>query len=95
MEPFKLHIDACRSGLRAVLYQTHGDGTDAVIAYASKSLTKAETHYSTHKLEFLTLKWAVVEKFHEYLYGLTFNVYTNINPVMYMLTMAKLDATNY
>ena len=43
------------------------DGTEAVIAYASRSLNKAESHYPAHKLEFLTLKWAVVKKFHEYL----------------------------
>ena len=45
-------------------------------------------------LEFLTLKWAVVEKFHEYLYGWTFDVYTN-NPLTYVLTTAKLDACSY
>ena len=53
-----------------------------VIAYASQSLRKAESYYPAHKLEFLTLKWVVVEKFHEYLYGLTYNVYTNNNPLM-------------
>ena len=88
---FKLHTNACRSGLGAVLYQIHDDGTDAVIAYASRSLTKAETHYTTHKLEFLALKWAMVEKFHEYFYGSTFNVYTNNKPLMCMLMEAKLD----
>ena len=39
----------------AVLYQIHDNGIDAIIAYASRSLTKAETHYPAHKLEFLTL----------------------------------------
>ena len=47
-KPFKLHTDACGSGLGAVLYQTHEDGTDAVIAYASQSFSKAESHYPTH-----------------------------------------------
>ena len=61
---------ACGTGLGAVLYQTWDDGTKAVIA--SRSLSKAESHYPAHKLEFLTLKWAVVKKFHEYLYGSTF-----------------------
>ena len=55
-KPFKLHTDACGSALRAVLYQTCEDGTDTVIAYVSRSLTKAESHYPTHKLEFLALK---------------------------------------
>ena len=94
-QPFKLHTDACGSGLGAVLYQTHGDGTDAVIAYANRSLTKAESHYPAHKLEFLTLKWVVVKKFHEYLYGLTFDVYTDNNQLTYVLTTAKLDATSH
>ena len=63
---FKLHTDACGSGLGAVLYQICKDGTDAVIAYARRSLSKAESHYPVHKLEFLTLKWMVVKWFYEY-----------------------------
>ena len=71
------------------------DGTEAVIAYASRSLNKAESHYPAHKLEFLALKWAVVEKFHEYLYGSTFNMYTDNNLLTYVLTTAKLDAASH
>ena len=41
-----------------------------MIAYASRSVSKSESHYPAHKLEFLALKWAVCEKFHEYLYVL-------------------------
>ena len=76
------------------LYQTHDDSTDAIIAFASRSVRKAKSHYPAHKLEFLTLKWAVVEKFHEYLYGLNFDIYTDNNPLTYVLTMAKLDAAS-
>ena len=94
-KPFKLHTDACGTGLGTVLYQTKEDGTEAVIAYASRSLNKAESHYPAHKLEFLTLKWAVVEKFHEYLYGLTFDVYTDNNQLTYVLTTANLDAASH
>ena len=39
-KPFKLHTNACGSGLGDVLYQTCDDGMDAIIAYASRSLTK-------------------------------------------------------
>ena len=60
-QPFKLHTNACGSDLGAVLYQTCKDGMDAVKAYISRSLTKHESHYPMHKLEFLALKWAVVE----------------------------------
>ena len=93
--PFKLHTDVCGSGLGAVLCQTCKDATDVVIAYASRRLNKAESHYPTHKLELLVLKWMVVEKFHEYLYGSTFDVYTYNNPLTYMLTTAKLDAASH
>ena len=42
--------------------------------YASRSLNKAERNYPAHKLEFLALKWAVTEKFHDFLYGNSFTV---------------------
>ena len=90
--PFVLHTDSSSEGLGAVLYQKQ-DGKLRVIAYASRSVSKSESHYPAHKLEFLALKWAVCEKFHEYLYGSnTFEVYTDNNPLNYVLTSAKLDA---
>jgi hypothetical protein len=91
-QPFILHTDACLSGLGAVLYQKV-DGREHVIAYASRSLNKAEKNYPAHKLEFLALKWAITKKFHDYLYGNEFTVYTDNNPLTYVLTTAKLDAT--
>ena len=94
-KPFKLHTAAWGTGLGAVLYQTQEDGTKAVIAYASRTLNKAESHYPAHKLEFLTLKWAVVKKFHGYLYGSTFDVYTDNNPFTYVPTTSKLDAASH
>ena len=44
-------------------------------------------------MEFLALKWSVTERFHEYLYGGHFEVYTDNNPLTYILTTAKLYAT--
>ena len=41
---------------------------------------------------FLALKWAITDRFHEYLYGGQFEVYTDNNPLTYILTTAKLDA---
>jgi len=43
----------------------------------------------------LALKWAVTEKFNDYLYGNTFSVMTDNNPLTYVLTTAKLDATGH
>ena len=90
--PFILHTDASSKGLGAVLYQRQ-DGHEKVIAYASRSLKPSEKHYPAHKLEFLALKWSMTEKFHDYLYGAEVEVITDNNPLTYVLTSAKLDAT--
>ena len=90
---FRLNTDASELGLGSVLYQRQEDGTFRIIAYASRSLSKMEKNYSTHKLEFLALKLAVTERFHEYLYGSEFEVYTDNNTLTYVLTTAKLDVT--
>ena len=92
--PFVLHTDASGDGLGAVLYQVR-DGQKRVIAYASRSLLKSERNYPVHKLEFLVLKWTITDKFHEYLYGSEFQVFTDNNPLTYVSTTAKLDATGH
>ena len=92
-KPFKVHTDASEDGLSAILYQTQDDGTDRVIAYTSHSLKKSERKYHSSKLEFLALKWAITDQFHEYLYGGTFEVHLDNNPFTYVSTTAKLDAT--
>ena len=92
-KPFKIHTDVSELGLGAVLYQEQGEGTDHPIAFASRSLSKSEKGYDVHKLEFLALKWAINDRFHEYVYGGQFWVYTGNNPLTYILCLAKLDAT--
>lgn len=92
--PFQLHTDACLQGLGAVLYQEQ-EGQSQVIGYASRSLKPSERHYPAHKLEFLALKWAVCDKFRDYLYGRKFDAYTDSNPMSYVLSSAKLDATGH
>lgn len=90
--PFELHTDASQTGIGAILYQKHPTG-NKVIAYASRSLTPSEKNYPTFKLEFLALKWAITEKFVDYLIGPKFTTYTDNNPLTHILTAAKLDAT--
>ena len=76
--PFKLHTDASSTGLGAILYQSQ-EGVDRVVAYASRSLKPAEKNYPVHKLDFLALKWAVTDKFHDYLCGSKFEAVTDNN----------------
>lgn len=93
-KPYLLHTNASSVGLGAVLYQEQ-EGLKRVIAYASRGLSRSESRYPAHKLEFLALKWAVTEKFNDYLYETDFTIMTDSNPLTYLLTSAKLDATSY
>ena len=68
-QKFKLYTDASESGLGAVLAQIKEDVLERPVVYASRTLSKSERNYDAHKLEFLALKWAITDHFHEYLYG--------------------------
>lgn len=92
--PYVLHTDASTTGLGAAFYQEQNSQT-RVIAYASRGLSKSESRYLAHKLEFLALKWAVTEKFADYLHGNQFAVMTDSNPLTYLLATAKMDAMSY
>ena len=63
--------------------------------YTRCSQHSAPLQYPVHKLEFLCLKWAITDQFREYLYGNMFHVYTDSNPLKYVLTTVKLDAMGH
>ena len=84
-----LETDASLRGLGAVLSQVDDTGKVHVIAYASQTLRpfkQSMYNYSSDKLELLALKWAVTEKFRDYLLGSKFMVYTENNPLAYIQT---------
>ncbi|XDV48519.1 hypothetical protein PO909_017918 [Leuciscus waleckii] len=92
-KPFIVYTDASNCGLGAVLAQ-HQGGVERVIAYASQILHPAErndSNYSSFKLELLALKWALMEKFKDYLWGAKVTVVTDNNPLVHLRT-AKLGA---
>ena len=92
-KPFYVETDASFDGLGAVLSQEY-EGKLHPVAYASRGLRNAErnmNNYSSRKLELLALKWAVTEKFKNYLAGSTFVVLTDNNPLAHLKT-AKLGA---
>ena len=94
--PFVLEVDASHSGLGAVLSQEQ-EGVVRPVAYASRGLRPTERNmdnYFSMKLEFLALKWAMAEKFREYLLGHKCVVFTDNNPLSY-LQSAKLGATEH
>ena len=90
-------MDASGKGLGAVLSQKQAYGWYHSIVYASHVMNETEHRYHSNKQEFLALKWAVTEQFHEYLlpYGKNRNefvVCTDNNPLTYIFSSANLDA---
>ena len=60
---FLLEMDTSREGLGAVLSQKQEDRQFHLVAYGSQALTMHEKNYHSTKLEFLALKWAIMEHF--------------------------------
>ena len=94
-KPFLLETDTSKEGLGAVLSQKQDDGCYHPITFGSHSLIPVEKNYHSLKLEFLTLKWSVMEHSKEYLVYAPFVVKTDNNPLTYILTTPNLDATGH
>ena len=92
---FLLETDALKEGLGAVLSQKQKDRWFHPVAYGSQVLTTYEKNYYSMKLEFLALKWAIMEHFKEYLLYHPFLVKTDNNPLTYIMTTPNLDATGH
>ena len=69
--PVTLQVDASKVGLIVVLIQKDIQGRSRWVAFASKSLTPAETRYANIECEMLALVFGCI-RFHHYLYGREF-----------------------
>ena len=79
-DSYTVYTDISREGLGCVLMQNRN-----VIAYASRKLKSYEQNYPTHDLE-LTVVVFAFKKWWHYLYGVTFEVYTDHKSFKYLFS---------
>jgi len=80
-----LTTDASNQGLGAVLSQGP-IGKDLPIAYASRRLNSAESHYTTSEKELLAIVWAT-KYFRPYLYGRRFKIVSDHKPLVWIMNI--------
>jgi len=86
----ELHTDAGSVALAAILLQKQSTGLWFAVAYYSQATNQAETKYHSFELEMLAIVKAI-ERFHIYLYGLTFTVVIECHALVYAIKKAHLN----
>ena len=84
---FILDVDASDLGIGAVLHQVQG-GKETVLAYASRSLNKAEANYCITEKELLAARY-FIEYFRQYLLGKRFLVRSDHQSLVWLFQLKE------
>ena len=84
-KPLLLAVDASPYGVGATLMHAFPDGTQRPIAFASKTLSKAQQNYAQLDREALAIIFGL-DKFRIYLYGRRFTILSDHKPLEHILS---------
>jgi hypothetical protein len=73
---FHMHVDAYSIALGAVLAQPGKGDIDHLLAFSSRKISTAEINYTTTEREGLAMVY-MLQKFHHYLLGRHFKMFTD------------------
>jgi hypothetical protein len=89
--PFCVATDASAFGIGAVLYQLQpGSEKPRWISFQARALSKSERNYSATKRELLAIRFAL-RKFHYYIWGSRFTLYTDHAALTYLHSQSQLN----
>ena len=88
-KPYILTTEWSQRGMGAVLSQLDSEMVEYLVAYASRSCNPSEQNYSSFDGECLAVVWATTH-FRQYLFGNSFTLVTDHEPLRWILTTQKL-----